>query len=231
MTFSVLHAPLYAPGAGKNPKAVVSAVRKHKPDSVGFSEAYNALNALDKMSGYRMVMESGGKDKRRGQKDNPIVTRSSFVSRGSGQVFGCEASEPVKIAPERWITYSSFLIPKYGVVTHLNLHPHAGVQGDGGLLGLSNDRGKKFKDQMVVFGRMIEFFQTMGPVTVTGDVNFVDKGTSPWSPYAIGRNYGLKIYSQHFDTIMWSPKLKMQVKEVDRPNLISDHPWLLGVVN
>lgn len=227
MTFTVLHAPLHGPSAKKHPAMLRKAIRDVGADSVGPTEAYGCLPELAKMSEYRTVMERGGADTRRGQKDNPILVRSRLRSLGSGQVFGCDASEPVKIAPERWFTYSVVQVPRIGDVMHLTMHPHAVVQSkDTGLI-LPVPRGREFTNMMLRFDSILTWAEKMGwAIVVTADFNFRDHGTAANSPYRIMRRHNLDVVSVGLDGVGSSKRLKMDVSRVSRPDGISNHPWL-----
>jgi len=223
----ILHAPLKAPWAKQNPNAVRRGVRAQRPTSAGLTEAYGIDPTIP---GYRTIVESGGRDRRRGQKDNPILTKSSLTSHGSGQIFGCEASTPVRIAPERWNSFSAFAIDSHRVTCHIHLHPHAGVQGEEGRIARGSDRGQKYAEQMDVFADMLDFADAMSwLVVVTADANAIDKGSDPISPYSIMRKHKLEIASHHLDVMAWSPWLDLAVTEVKPPAGVTDHPWLLGV--
>jgi len=230
MNLTVLHAPLRAPSAARNPATVVREIRKHRATMVGLTEAYGILPDLGTMRGYRLVVENGGQDRRRGQKDNPILIRSGLRSLGSGQVFGCNASTPVRIAPERWFTYSALEVPEVGAVCHVVLHPHAGVQDkDSGRLRTDTDRGREYGRQMDGFNALLDFATAMDwLVVVTGDLNFRDRGSDPLSPYVILRERALEVVSNGLDCIAFSPTLGLEVTDVDAPASITDHPWLIG---
>lgn len=229
MTLRVLHAPLHAPSANANSQKVIDRIKALNCTSVGLTEAYGIVDKLDKLNGYRLVLEEGGKDRRRGQKDNPILVRSSLDSKGSGQLYGCDASEPLRIAPERWLTYSVVQVPGEGVVCHVCLHPHAGVQGDRGRIGLKGDRGKQFAEQMRNLSVFLDLAVASKWKTVlTGDLNFRDIGDSKLSPYKIMRDHGMQVHSQGLDAIGWTKSLKLEVDEVPGPQGATDHPWLLG---
>ncbi len=231
MSLTVLHAPLHAPSARRNPATVTREIRRHQATMVGLTEAYGILPALHKMRDYRLVVEDGGQDRRRGQKDNPILIRTGLRSLGSGQVFGCDASTPLRIAPERWFTYSAHEMPGEGAVCHVVLHPHAGVQDKAsGLLRTDNDRAREYGRQMDGFAALLGFAEAMGwRIVVTGDVNFRDRGSDPRSPYGILRGHGLEVVSRGLDCIAFSPGLRLDVREVDVPTTITDHPWLVAV--
>ena len=232
MSFVVLHAPLHAPSARSRPGAVLKALRAQAPTIVGLTEAYGIVDALRRMSAYRMVLEDGGADRKRGQRDNPILVRKSLHSVGSGQVFGSPASTPVRIAPERWITWSAVRVPDVGPVCHLSLHPHAAIQDKAtGRLDTNIDRGRKAEEQLAVLDQLLGFVAAMGwlPV-VTGDLNFRDKpGVTGPSPYRVLREHGLDVHSQGLDVIAAHPDLGLEVDVVAAPSAITDHPWLRGV--
>jgi hypothetical protein len=231
MTLRVLHAPLHAPSAVRRPAVVVREIRRHRPTLVGLTEAYGLLPALGRMRGFRLVVETGGQDRRRGQRDNPILVSTALRSLGSGQVFGCEASTPAKIAPERWLTYSVHRLPGEEALCHLVLHPHAGVQEPAsGRLSADTDRAREFGRQMEVLAALLELAATLGwLVVVTGDLNFRDHGDDPRSPYRILRGHGLEVVSRGLDCIASSPRLGLDVRPVAVPGSITDHPWLLGI--
>ena len=231
MSLTVLHAPLHAPSARLHPVITVREIRRHQPTVVGLTEAYGILPVLGRMHGYRLVVEEGGRDRRRGQKDNPILVAAGLRSLGSGQVLGCDAATPLKIAPERWFTFSVLEVPGTGAVCHVTAHPHAAVQEQpSGKLRTDIDRGREFGRQMDVFTALLAFAKGMSwAIIVTGDLNFRDMGDDPRSPYEILRAQGLKIVARNINCIAFTPGLGLDVSEVEAPHSITDHPWLLGV--
>ena len=231
MSLTVLHAPMHGPSARRHPVIATREIRRHQPTIVGLTEAYGILPALGSMRGYRLVVESGGKDRRRGQKDNPILVASDLRSLGSGQVFGCDASTPAKIAPERWFTFSAFEVPEVGPLCHVVIHPHAAVQlQPSGMLRTDTARAREFARQMDVFTALLAFAKAMKwAIVVTGDFNFRDVGDDARSPYGILRGQSLKLVSRNLDCIAFSPKLELEVSEITAPSSITDHPWLVGV--
>ena len=232
MSFTVLHAPLYAPGAKKNSRALIGRLRELNASTVGLSEAYGVVDKLVKVPGYRLVLEHGGRDDRRGQFDNPILVREGLASLGSGQFFGAPASTPSRIAPERWFTYSTVDTSEHGPICHLSLHPHAAVQGDDGGLNVAIPRGRAFARQMTALDRFLDFAEAQKwAIVVTGDVNFRDKPVArdlPASPHRIMRAHGLDVHAQGLDVIAGSKRLHLEVREVAAPGGATDHPWLLG---
>lgn len=232
MSLRVLHAPLHAPSAKGRADAVKSRIRTLNPHTAGLSEAYPIVGPLVSTRGYRLVLEQGAKDTRRGQKDCPILVRTGLRSLGSGQVLGCLASTPAKIAPERWMTWSAVQVPGVGPVFHVALHPHAAVQADGaaGRVRVDVDRGRKFVAQMEAFDALLDFADAMGwDTAVTADLNFRDRGADNLSPYRIMRRHGMAVEAHGVDAIGWTKRLGLDVTQVSAPRGVTDHPWLLGV--
>lgn len=232
MSFRVLHAPLYGPGAGNNPEVLKAHIVNLHPDATTFTEAYPkpVRQALRSIDGQRLIQEDGGIDQRRGQYDVPMLVRSSLRSFGSGQLFGAEASTPERLAPERWMTFAAFEAPGLGTVATIGLHPHAAVQSKAtGRLRVDIARGREFEEQMRRFDALLTFVKAMGwtPV-VAGDINFRNRGDSFWSPYRVLRDQGLQIHDRGIDLIA-APKGLLKVSEAPVPKTITNHPWLLGV--
>ena len=232
MSLSVLCAPLHAPSAKRHPHAVTAAIRHTGATTAGLTEAYPlpVRDALEGMRGRRVVVEDGGRDRRRGQHDNPIVVRSSLSSLGSGQLYGSSASRPSRIAPERFTTYSAIRHPDVGPVVHINVHPHAGVQSKAsGRLRVDTDRGGKFAQHMRALDAFLTYAEATGWLAVvTGDVNFRDYGDSAWSPYRVFRDHGLDVHAHGIVAIAAAKQLHLDVREVPAPRAATDHVWLLG---
>ena len=230
-TLTILHCPLHAPSADDHADRVVAGIRRLRPTFAAPTEAYDIVDALGRVPGYRLVLEEGGRDRRRGQKDNPLLVRDALPSLGSGQVFGCPASTPLRIAPERWLTWATVQLPERPRPhCHVSLHPHAGVQGERGGLA-TNDRGQKFRRQMGVLEQLLGFAAALGWTrSVSGDLNFRDLGSSPHSPYRIMRGTGLTVEADGINAIGCDKPLRIDVGTVAAPAGVTDHPWLLGTV-
>lgn len=226
-----LHAPLHGPETRGHAAAIVSRIKHFRPHSVGLTEAYAITSALQGVRGYRLVLEEGGEDQRRGQKDCPMLVKDSLASYGSGQFFGAPKSTPIEIAPDRWTSFSVTHTDGLGTVLHFHLHPHAAVQDELGHPRLALDRTKKFIEEMDLFDGMLTFAQFLKwRIVVTGDLNYRDEGPA-WlhSPYAIMRKHGLAIEAAHLDVMASTPSLKMTVEHVT--GVSTDHPWLLGTTH
>ena len=230
-TLTILHCPLHAPSATDHPERVSAGIREQQPTFAAPTEAYGIVAALGRLPGYRLVLESGSGDRRRGQKDNPILVADLLPSHGSGQVFGCPASTPRRIAPERWLTWAAVQLAGRPVPhCHVSLHPDAGIQGARGGIA-NNDRGRKFRQEMRVFEQLLVFTAALGWTrSVSGDLNFKDIGTSPFSPYRIMRANGMQVESDGINAIGCDTTMRLEVRRVPAPPGVTDHPWLLGTV-
>lgn len=227
---AVLCAPLHAPTAGKNADDVVKRImeinKEHKDGlaAVGPTEAYTIIPELRAMSKFNLVLEQGGRDVRRGQKDNPLLVNTSFVSQGAGQIYGCAAATPERLAPERWFTFA---------VVHgnfiINMHPHAAVQAKNNgpnLAQTAADRVEKFEHQMFVFKRLLQFASNIAPdTTVMGDMNCRNEGTWRSNPFNIMKQFGLKTFD-HNIIGMGSTIKGFKAKTIKGAG--TDHIWMLG---
>ena len=230
MSLTVLHAPLKSSWAAKHPNVVRDQLAAHRPTMVGLTEAYpgpvRQMIREDLTKDFRQVVEHGGSDSRRGQYDNPILVRADLRSLGSGQVFGAEASQPERIAPERWFTWSTVVVDGRPVF-YLTMHPHAGVQSKvtGRLNGTA--RAAEFAAQMKRLDALLTFAEAMGwDIVVSGDANFRDHGGDASSPYRILRAHGLVVFVHGLDFIASTKRLRLTVTKHTAPRSITDHPWL-----
>ncbi len=230
---AILCAPLHAPTAKQRVNAVITRINSLNTGAdkrllaVGLTEAYSITPSLRTLVEWDLIMESGGKDTRRGQKDNPILFNRNFVRNGGGQLFGCNASTPDELAPERWFT---FVVHD----THLiiNIHPHAAVQAnDGGPNRSDNakDRVREFQNQMGILVSLLRFGLTSyRTVTVMGDFNCRPVGDWISNPINIMKRLGFRVQMAGPNSIcgIASTNRKMDVYSVDGAG--TDHKWLVG---
>lgn len=235
MSYKVVCLPLHAPSAKKHPLLVVRTIRRLKGDSTGLTEAYGILSTLLKLTLFRVVMETGGKDRRRGQRDNPIVVRTRKgrrqgrrYSRGSGQVYGADASTPLRIAPERWMTWSA-TVERIGgraaTICHIAWHPHAGVQDKKTGEMHNSDRAHQYALNVKRLKALVEFAVANGwEWVVTGDFNTDERAPV----YAMLEALGGIVHSHNICAIV-SP-MDMDVVTCELSSKISDHVALVGNV-
>lgn len=224
--------PLHGPSAKRHPLVLRDEIRRLDAGVTMLTEAYGSVDVLEHLAGRRVVLEAGGADRRRGQRDNPIVVSDELTSLGSGQLFGAAASTPRRIAPERWITYSVVRLPGHGPTMDVNLHPHASVQsGATGRLRTGIDRGRQYAAQMRVLDGLLDLAAALGyAVRVGGDVNFRDRGDSTWSPYRVMRSHGLVVHASGIIVLAASKRLGLDVDELHPSSQITDHVALRGRV-
>lgn len=234
MSLEVLVAPLKAPAAREHPQTVVRSFRQRGADIIMPTEAYptTVRHALAGMHDYRLVVEEGGADKRRGQHDNPILVRDGLVSLASGQVFGSGAAKPDRIAPERWMTFQTVRVP--GVpkpVCTISLHPHAAVQTVA--TGNFNRTGRavKYQRNMERLDDLMTFAESQGWwLVVGGDLNYRDRGSSALSPFEVLKRHQLEVTTEKLTVLAADHRLKMKVRTTRASTAITDHGWLLGSI-
>jgi hypothetical protein len=227
---SVLLAPLHAPSANREPLAVIKRIEEVNRDNtglmaVGITEAYSIIPQLKDMRNFDLVLETGGKDTRRGQRDNPILRSHNYLSKGAGQLFGCSASTPEELAPERWLTFCVV-----NGVYIINLHPHAAVQSKDDWGPNRSDNAKHrvamFEYQMIVFRRLLQLAHNLSDhIIVMGDFNCQNKGTWRSNPWHIMSLFGLKCYDHNIIGMATDIRgFSTKIVEGDG----TDHAWMLG---
>jgi len=180
----------------KTPSAAIDAALSPKwtgtkPHFAGLGEAYNAINrqTLRLVCHDRKYREFYGvstTDRRRGPKDNPVLTRMSLPNRGEIAIKGCDASTPQKIAPERWIHASLSRVQK-NLIASVVVHPHAATAG---LDAKHVDRVEKTGEFWDHVDALLASLQKLGYHTfVIGDINLREgqsykNATTPWQVFA-----------------------------------------------
>lgn len=196
-TVTILHAPNHAPDVAG---AAIRLATRTGAHSIGMSEAYRVTRLLAAVDRYRLTVGRGGRDKRRGAKDTPILTQATLVSLGAGAVQISETAKPARLAPDRWLTFSLFESDA-GPIAHLNLHPNAGIahavpfqpdveliaNAEGNAKILKQDREaaaryaaparvlrvREYAESMKSLERYVRLFRLEGfLVVVTGDLNY-----------------------------------------------------------
>ena len=222
---TILHAPNHAPDVAG---ATIRLATRTGADSIGMSEAYRVTRLLAHVDGYRVTYGKGARDRRRGAKDVPILTKTTHASLGAGAVQISEAAKPVRLAPDRWLTFSLFA-SELGPVAHLNLHPNAGVAH----APATSARRREYAESMATLERYVRLFRLEGfLVVVTGDLNYpanLHEDVPAWAPSEVFRRLDLGVWSKHLDYIAFDQRLKLFGSGVmGRHETGSDHPWLLA---
>lgn len=222
MTLTILHAPTHVV---RSPRVIRRATRT-AADSIGFTEAYNAIGLLAARRRYRLTVGSGGRDERRGAKDTPVLTRKAHVSLGAGAMQVSEEVEPSKFGPDRWLTFSLFEHDDVGSVAHVHMHPNATVRNR----RASAPIVREYRESMATLFTFVRFLRNEGYlVVVTGDLNYPNVKRGPeWTPHHTFARLGLDVWSVGVDYVAHDPRLALVRKQVIRGGTDSDHPWLLA---
>lgn len=223
---TILHAPSHGPTLDLD--AIRFAVSL-KPDSIGWTEAYNRVPALRRRVRYRTrVGNPRGVPKAsiRGAHDVPIMVHRRNQLLDWWAFKACDPSTPIKIAPDRWLTGVVYR-HRIGVVEHIDVHPNAAVQG----LPLDVDRVQKYRETMRRLESRILHAQGLGHVViVTGDLNWgIDRDDPEFAPARMFRRCDLDWWRIGIDWIAYAPHLRVAERAVyDHASTGSDHPWLLA---
>lgn len=221
---TIVHAPLHGPTANA---AAIRHATTLGGDSIGFTEAYEpqTRRAIRSRLRHRLVVGKSATDPRRGPWDVPILAhrRNPFVDGWA--VKACDASEPERIAPERWLTGAVYE-HRFGTVEHIAAHPNAAIKGQPADL----DRVLKYRENMRRLESKIRRAQRSGHiVAVTGDLNYPAGGPS-WAPEAMFDRLELATWRVGIDWFAWSPFLRQRRRDVlpGQGPASGRHPWLVG---
>jgi hypothetical protein len=216
---TIVHAPLHGPTADA---ATIRRACSFGGDSIGFTEAYEpqTRRAIRARLRHRLVVGKSATDPRRGPWDVPIlVHRRNPLERGWA-IKACDASTPVKIAPERWLT-GAIYDHRFGLIEHIAAHPNAAIDGQPPDL----DRVLKYRENMRRLESRIMLAQRNGrTVVVTGDLNY-PAGGPWWAPEAVFRRCDLDTWRVGIDWVAWAPHLRLRRRDVLAG---PDHPWLVA---
>lgn len=228
MSLTILHAACHGPSLV--PARIRQACQRYDADSIEWTEAYKRNPYLRTRLRFRMIVGKSKTDKRRGAKDNPILVRRTHKLVASGAVRACGPSHPVKIAPERWITWAIYDHP-LGRVAHYAAHPNAAVAS-----AWDSDRAAKYRQQMQALAQLVEDNRTRYHVdhdVISGDLNYHEGDpVRDWTPKDLFKRLGMTYWCEHLDWIAWTEGLRL-----DRKRIIGthengqDHPWLLATLN
>lgn len=220
----ILHAACHGPTLTW--RRIRQACRRYGADSIGWTEAYRRNRFMRLRPRFKMVVGKSTTDIRRGAKDNPILVRRRHKVIDAGAIKGCDASTPMKIAPERWTTFAVYEHP-LGRILHVALHPNAGVDN-----AWTSDRAAKYREQMQGLLDLIEAKKAeleIDHVVVTGDLNYRRRDPArKLSPRWVFAKLGLSYRVEGLDWIAWSDGLLLvHWRVIPTSENGQDHPWLL----
>lgn len=227
-TFSVLHAPLH--GASATKREIRRALRRKGNVSVAFSEAWRQSAWLGRQSKWRMT--TGGtrnKDSRGRQVERDVVlmTRRYRKKIASGTERVANASKPLKIAPERHLSYSIDNVHGRPLAV-IAMHPHAAVRN-----AWDSDRAREYRKSMRRLHRLVVTLrETHGAdldIVIMGDLQYPDLNgdNKVWTPRYLFERLGMSWASKGIDWVAWSSGLRVEdVKVISKDANGQDHPWI-----
>lgn len=196
-------------------------------DSLGLNEANSLLGMLSARRRYRVVVGSGGRDKRRGASEVPVLTRRELPSLGSIALQVSEQAAPERIAPDRWVTVSAFA-HNVGHVAHVNVHPNAVTDN----LTESVPRVRETAELWASVDRLLTFLRAEGfLIVLSGDLNSRRSGETPdyEGAYDVIDRHKLNVITEGLDCIAHDRRLRRLRHEiVERRRTGSDHPGLVA---
>ena len=180
-------------------------------DSLGVAEAERRHQLVARAKRYRLDYGRGAADKRRGARANVIATRHNLPALANGAVKISDRVHPVKLAPERWATFSAYRVaglPIAHVQVHYNASPKA-LRGDNPDVPVVREYARGvWKTE-----ELLDALAGLGlHVVLTGDVNLPDlpdKLRRPWSPHAMLEGAGFRFETRGVDLIAWSRRLAL----------------------
>lgn len=224
---TILHAPCHGPSLDL---AAIRFATSLGADSIGWTEAYRRVPALRRRIRYRTrVGNPNGIPGAsiRGACDVPIMVHRGRRLLDWWAFKACDASEPLRIAPDRWLTGVIYEHP-FGEVEHIDAHPNAAVQGR----PLDLDRVRQYARQMRRLESRILRAQRAGRIViVSGDLNWsLGSDLDPlFAPRRLFERLDLHWWREGIDWIAYSPHLRLVTRDVHGPTLTgSDHPWMLA---
>lgn len=221
---AVLHAPCHAPSLDLGAVRLATSL---DADSIGWSEAYERIPLLRTRLRYKVRVGTSRTDPRRGARDVPILRRRSRREVDWWAIKACGPSEPIRIAPERWITGVAYETG-FGVVEHIAAHPHAAVQDRDPDL----DRVEGYRQNMRRLESRIIRAQRLGRhVVVTGDLQWNGLVGPLWAPGRVFGRLDLRMWNVGLDWLAVSGHLRTvprSLRLLGPAETGQDHPWLFG---
>lgn len=215
----IVHAPLRGPEVtrGEMKRALELGAC-----SDGFTEAYNRIPYLRRRLSWRIAV-GHSETSLRGPGDVPVMVRRHHRPLERWAVKACDAAEPLRLAPERWITGFAYDHP-LGEIEHINHHPNP-ILNPAATLSMR----REYRQSMEELERRIDRSLRAGRLTVvTGDLNVTASSPLEFAPRNLFERLNLKWWSVGVDWIAWHRNLIPVHREViGRDENGQDHPWLL----
>lgn len=224
-TFKVLHAPLH--GASATRAEMGAALSRPGVVSVAFSEAWRQSGWLSRRGAWRATTGDSKQKDERGRmtmREMVLLTRRWRQPIAHGVVKICEASTPLKIAPDRYMVWSVDKVHGKPLAV-IGLHPHAAVMN-----AWESDRAAEYRRGMRRLRRLVRMLRRAYgddlDIVIMGDLQYrdIDDGRA-LAPRALLRDMGFSYVSKGIDWVAWSAGLQKVGATVIRDNG-QDHPWV-----
>lgn len=215
----IAHAPLRAPVARK---ADIQRALNLGACSVGPTEAYRLVPYLRRRPSWRIAVGTS-ETSLRGPGDVPVMVRRHHKPIDRWALKACGAADPLRLAPERWITGFAYRHP-FGVIEHIAHHPNP-ILNPAATLSMR----RAYRESMERLERCVNVALELGRLpVVTGDFNVTRSSALHFSPRAMFDRLGLKTWSVGVDWIAWHRSLVPVNRRVIEPSQNGmDHPWLV----
>lgn len=227
-TFKILHAPLH--GASATNGELRRALRRRGVVAVAFSEAYRHGDYLGSRPRWRAVIGGTKRDAngRMVERDVIVLVKRRFKRLAAGVRFACPESTPLRIAPERHITWALHRVQGEKLAI-IGFHPHAAVRH-----AWDSDRAEAYRQGMASLERLVERLRNVHgedlDIVIVGDFNYpnVEDGRQ-YAPRALFESLGMNFIARGIDWIAWSKGLKREkIRVIAKAKNGQDHPWVEG---
>ena len=200
---------------------------RQRCDVLAFNEANRLTSLVASLKGYRAVVGTPVRDKRRSAAETPLLVRKQHRSLGSFAWRASELVQPERIAPDRWVTASAQIIDGFGPLAVVNVHPNA--MTDGRTIDVA--RVRESAELWATVSRLLTFLVDEGlPVVLAGDVNArADHDTPGWAgAYDVIKQHELRPVTSGLDVIAFDRRLRLVEKQIVARHVHgSDHPAII----
>jgi hypothetical protein len=184
--------------------------------------AHGEINEACRRKKFRHTLTSIG-PARSGFSSNVVMTRDTLKTHGEGTLFGCNASKPDRIAPERAPHYSTFIIGNRPSVVFA-YHGHASISNKDAKEVARAAQATKMNERMIAY---IKMFQSLAyDIYVLGDSNQepgskIKNGLGPVQAF---ERCGLTVVQHKLEVVAFSPTVKMVDQDlISKESSGSDH--------
>lgn len=229
--FGVMLAACHGPSlTDAHVQHAVDLANHHRLHAVDWTEAYERIGYVSRRHLWDCIVGRSRTDRRRGPKDNPILVSKRRTRILESDAFkACNAAFPLRLAPERWVTWVVLETHTGALVLNIAIHPHPAVQNAS---RFSRRVRGHFRQMKKVERLVARKRREHGPdlhVTITGDVNSTDSWTAKYAPATVFTRLGLDAYWHGILAVAFDRRLQLLgVDEIHTDENGQDHPWLIA---